>query len=80
MRHRGQLARQLSATLRNHLRGSLEEVFADARRAALVGLEVDRVSADRLPEQLPYTLDQILDPDWLPENRHDIRDEPPVNA
>jgi hypothetical protein len=75
-RHRGRLAKRLTTTLRGHLEGSLEDVFKDARRAAVVGLEVDRVAADQLPAECPYSLGQILDPEWLPENVHGVRDDP----
>jgi hypothetical protein len=79
-RHRGRLSKRLSTTLRRHLQGSLEEVFKDARRAAAIGLEVDRVPADQLPAECPYSLDRILDPDWLPANVHGINDETPKGA
>jgi hypothetical protein len=72
-RHRGRSSKQLTTTLRHLLEASLEEVFEDARRAALIGLEVDRVPADRLPIECPYTLEQILDRDSLPENVHGDR-------
>ena len=73
-RHRGRLSKQLTTTLRRLLEGSLQEVFKDARRAAVIGLEVYQVPRDRLPAECPYTLDQILDPGWLPENVEGIRD------
>lgn len=73
-RHRGRLSKQLTTTLRHLLEAALEEVFRDARRAAVIGLEVDQVPADQLPVACPYSLNQILDPDWLPENVHGIHD------
>jgi len=79
-RHRGRLSKRLTATLRGHLEGSLEEVFKDARRAAVIGLEVDRVPADQLPAECPYSLEQILDPDWLPANLHGISDPMPERS
>ena len=33
--------------------------------------------ADALPAACPYMLDQILDPDWYPENVHGIEDPAP---
>jgi len=30
-----------------------------------------------LPSACPYTLEQILDPDWLPANVHGIKDPAP---
>ena len=41
-----------------------------------IGLEVDRVPADGLPA-CPYSLDQILDPDWLPQNVHGQKNSTP---
>ena len=74
VRHRGRLAKRLTASLRNRLEASLGDVYRDARRAAAIGLEADKVSARQLPETCPYTLDQVLDPDWLPRNRHGLDD------
>jgi hypothetical protein len=76
-RHRGRLAKRLTASLRHRLQESLGDVYRDGRRAAAIGLEVDRVRAEQLPIQCPYTLEQILDPDWLPENVHGIKDSVP---
>jgi hypothetical protein len=73
-RHRARLSKQLTTTSRRLFEGSLEGVFENARRAAVIGLEVDQVPANRLPAECPYTLDQILDPGWLPENVHGISD------
>jgi Domain of unknown function DUF29 len=66
-RQRGRLS-----TSDHLLAASLADVFRDARRAAVIGLEVDRVPADRLTGECPYTLEQILDPDWLPANMHGL--------
>jgi hypothetical protein len=33
-------------------------------------LEKDHVPAHALPATCPYTLDQVLDPDWYPDRRH----------
>jgi hypothetical protein len=67
----------LTPGLRNRLQQSLEEVYRDGRRAAVIGLEVDQVRAEALPVQSPYTLEQILDPDWLPKNVQGIQDKAP---
>ena len=79
-RHRGRLSKQLTTTLHHLLKTSLEEVFKDARRVAVIGLEVDRVPAGQLPNECPYTLEQILDPGWLPENVHGIIDLVPEGS
>jgi hypothetical protein len=75
VRHRGRLAKRLTASLRNRLEASLGAVYRDARRAAVIGLEADKVRADQLPDVCPYTLDQVLDADWLPKNRHGIAND-----
>jgi Domain of unknown function DUF29 len=75
VRHRGRLGKRLTASLRNHLEASFGDLYVDARRAAIIGLEVDKVAAGQLPDTCPYTLDQVLDPDWLPKNRHGIVDD-----
>jgi Domain of unknown function DUF29 len=77
---RARLKTRLSATLRAHLLQRLPVIHADARDAAAIGLEVDRVPPNRLPTKCPYSLDQILDPDWLPANLHGIRDQTPEGA
>ncbi len=67
-KQRAKLARKLTATLRNHLEAELPAVYAGLRRPVARHLEKDRVPADALPIACPYTLEQILDPDWYPDN------------
>ena len=69
---RARLKTRLTTTLRTHLLQRLTERYADARDAALIGLEIDQIAADQLPAECPYSLEQILDPDWLPANVHGI--------
>ncbi|HEX6144217.1 MAG TPA: DUF29 domain-containing protein [Geminicoccaceae bacterium] len=73
-RDRGRLARRLTPRLRQHLERSLDGPFQDGSRAAAIGLEIDRVPAEALPRACPYTLEQILDRDWYPKNRHGLGD------
>jgi hypothetical protein len=68
------LRRNLTATLRRHVTADLDGLYAEARRLAAKDLARDRITADLLPSVCPYTLDQILDLDWLPENVHLVRD------
>ncbi len=75
-RHRSRLAKRLTARLRHLLGASLADVYRDARRAAAIGLEADKVDANLLPDQCPYTLDQVVDPDWFPHNVHGIENLP----
>jgi len=73
---RARLERRLTASLRRHLVQRLPELYPAARREAAIGLEVDRIAPAELPTECPYTLEQILDPDWLPSNRHGLDDAP----
>ena len=71
---RTDLDERLTATLRRQLQAALPEVYARARRDAARSLKHDRVAEDALPIGCPYSLDQILDPDWLPANHHGLRE------
>jgi hypothetical protein len=76
-KQRAKLGRELTTTLRNHLEAELPALYAGLRRPVLRQLEKDRVESNPLPPACPYTLDQILDPDWFPNNVHGIRDREP---
>jgi hypothetical protein len=65
-KQRVKLARKLTTTLRNHLETELPALYAGLRRPVARQLEKDGMSLDALPSACPYTLDQILDPDWYP--------------
>jgi hypothetical protein len=69
---RAELLRRLTASLRNHLEATLPQRHRLARRTALLGLEQDHVDPAALPEDCPYTLEHLLDADWLPANRHGL--------
>lgn len=71
-KQRAQLARKLSTTLRNHLETALPALYAGLRRPVARQLEKDDLSPDALPAVCPYTLDQILDPDWYPDSSHGL--------
>ena len=66
---RDELEEKLSTTLRSDLETMLPKLYRDARRRARVGLEeygeVDAAGA--IPEECPYTLDQLLEHVWYPE-------------
>jgi hypothetical protein len=79
-KQRAKLARKLTTTLRNHLHAELQALYAGLRRPVARQLEKDHVPADALPAACPYTLDQILDPDWLPANVHGISEPTPEGA
>jgi hypothetical protein len=69
---RRELEFRLTPSLRRDLAANLAKLHASGRRHAARGLqrhgEPDAAAA--LPETCPYTLDQLLDEDWLPPNRH----------
>jgi hypothetical protein len=71
---RSDLEERLTTTLRRELEASFGEVYDHARRDAARDLRRDRVTETELPRTSPYSLDQVLDPDWLPENRHGVGD------
>ena len=71
---RVKLARELTATLRSHLRAELPALYRGLRRPVARQLEKDGVGLEALPAACPYTLDQVLDPEWYPDNVHGNRD------
>jgi hypothetical protein len=76
-KQRAKLARKLPTTLRNRLEAELPALYAGLRRPVARQLEKDHVPADVLPAACPYPLEQILDPDWYPDNVHGIKDAAP---
>jgi hypothetical protein len=79
-KQRAKLARELTPTLRNHLEAELPALYDGLRRPVARQLEKDHVPADALPAACPYTVDQILDPDWLPATVHGISESMPEGA
>ena len=58
------------------LRSKLDEILAPAwargRKDATGGLKADSLDDGAVPADCPYTVDQILDEDWWPANRHGL--------
>ena len=52
-----------SKVLSNYLTMILEKDYKKARKSAI---RKSRLSPETFPANCPYTLEQILDPDWLP--------------
>jgi Domain of unknown function DUF29 len=75
-KQRARLARKLTTTLRNHLEAELRPLYAGLRRPVGRQLAKDGVRPP-LPPSCPYTLEQILDPDWYPDTPHGIDDPLP---
>jgi hypothetical protein len=76
-KQRAKLARKLTTTLRNHLEAELPTLYAGLRRPVVRQSEKHGIRSKSLPSACPYTLEQILDPEWLPDNVHGIRDPAP---
>lgn len=70
--HRDRVARDLSAS--PSLRGKIDlsGIHRTAQKMAALGLERDGLPNDALPAECPYALDQILDDEWWPVNRHGV--------
>jgi hypothetical protein len=68
------LEETLSPTLRRELLAELDAIYVRARRSAARDLMQDGVAEQQLPTACPYTLDQVLDPEWMPDNRRGIED------
>ena len=73
-KQRVKLARKLTITLRNHLRAELPGLYAGQRRVVARQLARDHGSPDALPATCPYTLEQVLDTDWYPDNARGTTD------
>ncbi|MGA1855509.1 DUF29 domain-containing protein [Azospirillum sp. 11R-A] len=72
LEHRDRVARDLSAS--PSLRGRIDtaDIYKSGRKIAALGLERDGLRLSDLPPDCPYSLDQILDEDWWPLNRHGL--------
>ena len=62
------LSDKLTATLRREVKGGLEKLYAEGRRRGARGLirHGDPEIADILPQQCPYSFDEICREDWYP--------------
>jgi hypothetical protein len=58
---RTQLELRLTANLRNHLAQRLDYLYGKAKKMAEVKTDL------KFPLQCPYSLEQVLDEDWLPD-------------
>jgi hypothetical protein len=52
-----------SKVLYNHLSSVIDKIYQKARKNAL---RKSRLSPELLPQTCPYSITQILDPEWLP--------------
>ena len=74
VRSRGDVSRILddSPSLRRKLSERWLKEYALARRSAIRGLARDSVGSEEIPVDPPYTVEQVIDPDWWPGNRHGL--------
>jgi Domain of unknown function DUF29 len=73
-KQRARLARKLTPTLRTHLESEIPALYAGLRRPVSRQLDKNGVLPNALPPVCPYTLDQLLDPDWYPDNAQGRRE------
>jgi hypothetical protein len=59
---RTQLGRKMTTHLRNYLEKELNSIYQDV----LGFVKIKTMSAVTFPAQCPYSLEQLLDRDWLP--------------
>jgi hypothetical protein len=74
---RDELELALTPSLRRELEVSLPTRYERARRAISRDLADHGERVIEMPLACPYTINQILDPDWLPANMHGIKDPAP---
>jgi hypothetical protein len=71
---RRELGEHLTSTLRRLLEEELPRRYLAerSRTARALRLYDEPEAADELPPECPYTLEQILNEDWFPTNRHGL--------
>ncbi|WP_395458367.1 DUF29 domain-containing protein [Azospirillum melinis] len=72
LEHRDRVARDLSASPSLRGRIDIADIYKSGRKIAALGLERDGLRLSDLPPDCPYSLDQLLDEDWWPLNRHGL--------
>jgi hypothetical protein len=68
---RDDLQDYLTPSLRNKTVEAFGRCYSKARLKTLNSIENNTGREPHLPEDCPYTLDQVLDPHWFPEPRRD---------
>ena len=66
------IARMLTATLRNHLEEQVVELYAQAHRLVVISMETDAIEPEVLPTECPYSIDEVLEAEWLPQNVYEL--------
>jgi hypothetical protein len=71
---RGEIARRMTPTIRNHVEPALPDLYRRSRRNGELALldhgEPEAVRA--LPAGCPYGLDDLLADEWWPSNRYGL--------
>lgn len=75
-KQRAKLGRKLTTSLGNHLRTELPQLYTGVRRPVARALAGGGPKAVP-PAVCPFSLDQILDPEWYPRNVHGLMDLAP---
>ena len=74
---RGEVARRITATIRNHVEGALPDLYRRSRRNAELALldQGEAEAARALPAICPYAFDDLLADEWWPANRHGVSED-----
>jgi hypothetical protein len=66
---RAELEDKISPTLRRDVEATLPKLYAGARRSAALALRTygEEEAVRQLPENCPYSLDEICQQDWYPD-------------
>jgi len=70
--HRGSIMQKLDDSPSLRRRIDVDKAFALGRTYAARGLQRDGVDRTVLPINCPYSIEQILDLEWWPVNRHGL--------
>jgi hypothetical protein len=73
---RAEIADRLTPTIRRDAEAMLPRLYTQARRVAALGLveHGEPGAADALPEACPYSVEQFLNEEWLPESGQESAD------
>jgi hypothetical protein len=74
---RDEIEDHMTASIRRDVEADLAKLFERGRREAAFGLRkhAEGDAADALPVDCPYSLEQIVDQNWCPPNRHGLVDD-----
>jgi Domain of unknown function DUF29 len=74
---RDEIEDDITASMLPDVAADLDKLFGRARRTAASGLvrHGERTAAKALPQDCPYSFEQIVMQDWYPDNRHGLVDE-----